>query len=131
MRRTCTMFLAIGLLASTSSAQWLNYITGTFDTLQHWDGAAVVTSANPTQVTRGSFTYNVIYTTNSIQLVLDTACPGDIDGNLAVNAVDLGRLLASFNAAVPVDTLGDLNSDAMVDVADLNILLPLYGDTCP
>ncbi len=55
------------------------------------------------------------------------ACPGDINGDLRVDAIDLTILLANWSGT----STGDLNGDGFVDGADLTILISLWGQTCP
>ena len=55
-------------------------------------------------------------------------CPGDLDGNGAVNGADLGLLLAVFGSADPA---ADLDGDGSVNGADLGLLLAAWGAPCP
>ena len=55
------------------------------------------------------------------------ACPGDINGDLRVDAIDLSILLANWNGT----STGDLDADGFVDGADLTVLISLWGQTCP
>lgn len=59
------------------------------------------------------------------------ACPGDVNGDLAVNLADFNILAVNFGAG-PGATLeqGDLNSDGFVDLADFNILAVNFGSVC-
>ncbi len=52
------------------------------------------------------------------------ACPGDLDGDLAVNGADLAAMLAVWNTS---DSASDLNGDGVVDGADLAALLANWG----
>lgn len=57
------------------------------------------------------------------------SCPGDLNGDGAVNFGDLNILLGNFNqsgAGLP----GDLDGDEDVDFADLNLLLADFGAIC-
>jgi len=59
-------------------------------------------------------------------------CPGDLDGNGAVDLSDLSVALANFgttSGAGPED--GDLDGDGDVDLTDLAILLSVFGTLCP
>lgn len=51
------------------------------------------------------------------------ACPGDVDGNGAVNAADLSILLGQWGASGS----GDLDGSGVVNAADLSILLGAWG----
>ena len=60
------------------------------------------------------------------------ACPGDLDGNNAVDLSDLSTLLAHFgtpSGAMYAD--GDLDGNGTVDLSDLTLLLANFGSTCP
>ncbi|MDE0890473.1 MAG: hypothetical protein OSA40_13590 [Phycisphaerales bacterium] len=50
-------------------------------------------------------------------------CPGDLNGDGAVNGGDLGLLLAAWGGAG-----GDLNDDGVTDGGDLGLLLSYWGD---
>jgi hypothetical protein len=52
------------------------------------------------------------------------ACPGDVGGNLQIDAGDLGELLAAWGQP---DPLLDLNGDGLVEAADLGLLLQSWG----
>jgi hypothetical protein len=54
-------------------------------------------------------------------------CPGDLNGDDAVDLADLGIVLASYNN----DAGGDIDGDGDTDLADLGILLAAYGTVCP
>ncbi len=53
-------------------------------------------------------------------------CMGDVNGDLVVDSVDLNLLLASFG----VSAGGDLDGDEDTDSGDLNILLGAFGNEC-
>lgn len=60
-------------------------------------------------------------------------CPGDVNGDDAVNMGDLGSLLAAFGADAEdagFDPSVDLRPDGVINVADLGILLTLFGGDC-
>lgn len=56
------------------------------------------------------------------------ACPGDINGDLAVTVADVLFLLAEFGCTS--DCTADLNEDGLVSISDLLILLSFYSETC-
>ncbi len=56
------------------------------------------------------------------------ACPGDLNGDLAVTVADVLFLLAEFGCAT--DCTADLNEDEIVSVSDLLFLLSYYSETC-
>ena len=53
-------------------------------------------------------------------------CPADLDGNGAVDGVDLGVLLAAWGVTA-TGSLGDLDRDGFVDGADLGLFLAAWG----
>jgi hypothetical protein len=55
-------------------------------------------------------------------------CPGDVDGNHAVDVVDLIIVLASWGARA--DVPADVNGSGVVDITDLLIVLANWG-ACP
>ena len=59
------------------------------------------------------------------------SCPGDLNGDHAIDLTDLAELLSNYGltGATPAD--GDLNGDTLVDLTDLAQLLSLYGTFCP
>ena len=62
----------------------------------------------------------------------DICCPGDINGDGAVDGADLGLLLAAWGRCPKPcpPCLADLNGDCVVDGADLGIILGVWG-FCP
>ncbi len=59
-------------------------------------------------------------------------CPPDINGDSAIDVIDLVRLLLCFgDSAVPVCEAEDVNGDGAVNVLDLVELLLLFGMGCP
>lgn len=66
-----------------------------------------------------------------VALTAPPPCPGDINGDNAVNTADLTVLLGNFGTSVPPGTLGDLNGDGTVNTLDLTALLGVFGTPCP
>lgn len=63
--------------------------------------------------------------------VVETGCPGDLNGDNGVDLADLSLLLSNYgtsSGALPED--GDLDGDGDVDLLDLSLLLSYYGTTC-
>ena len=60
-----------------------------------------------------------------------TPCPGDADGNQAVDFADLNLILLNWGVPVVPGTNGDVSCDGIVNFGDLNILLINWGATCP
>ncbi|MDA0214996.1 MAG: hypothetical protein O2875_06500 [Planctomycetota bacterium] len=61
-----------------------------------------------------------------LQATAQGACPGDINGDLQVDAVDLTILLSNWAGTGQAD----LNLDGFVDGEDLSILVSLWGQVC-
>lgn len=59
-----------------------------------------------------------------------TPCPGDLNGDGAVDAADLSVLIGSFGQAVAPGTGADFNGDGIVDAADLSVLIGAFGSSC-
>ena len=57
-------------------------------------------------------------------------CPGDADGDMTVDFVDLNLLLGHWSETVPAGTLGDVSGDGVVTFEDLNLVLGAWGDEC-
>ncbi|MCC6358994.1 MAG: hypothetical protein IT450_09635 [Phycisphaerales bacterium] len=56
-------------------------------------------------------------------------CPGDIDGDHAVDISDLSTLLSQFGST-GTGMSGDLDGDGDVDISDLTTLLSNFGTIC-
>ena len=54
-------------------------------------------------------------------------CPGDANGDNAVDLADLNLVLGNFGM---MTANGDTNGDNMVDLADLNLVLGNFGTSC-
>ncbi len=83
-------------------------VSGTFDTVS--DGHL------------GLFVDDVVYNPDCVIIEAYQARPGDTDGNLVVNVLDLSALAANWSALSPGDkcwTEGDSNGDMVVDILDL------------
>lgn len=61
---------------------------------------------------------------------LTNPCPGDVNGDRAVDFLDLNGVLGSYGAHAPL-LAADLNDDGAVDFLDLNEALGAYGAACP
>lgn len=57
-------------------------------------------------------------------------CPGDTNGDRAVNGADLSVLLFRFGGPADGPQAADFNGDGRCDGADLSVLLFLFGTTC-
>jgi hypothetical protein len=60
----------------------------------------------------------------------DPACPGDANGDGAVNFTDLNIILGAYGNSGDI-VPGDFNLDGDVDFNDLNQVLSNYGELCP
>ena len=72
----------------------------------------------------------VVLTRNAAPVVINdvrTYCPGDINGDRQVNAVDLAAFAGNFGHSAN----GDLDFDGDVDGADVAAMIAAYGKTCP
>ena len=54
------------------------------------------------------------------------ACPGDVNGDLVVDASDLATVLSGWGGTGP----GDVNSDGFIDGADIALLISVWGEVC-
>lgn len=62
----------------------------------------------------------------------ESICPGDVNGDGAVDLADLAILLSNFGVPGADEYgQGDLNDDEAVDLADLAFLLAHFGTPCP
>lgn len=69
---------------------------------------------------------------NDLLLVPDSAtpnCPGDVNGDGAVDLADLATLLSNFGGTGGA-AAGDIDGDGDIDLADLATLLANFGGTC-
>ncbi|MCA9310453.1 MAG: hypothetical protein KDA21_04555, partial [Phycisphaerales bacterium] len=57
-------------------------------------------------------------------------CPGDANGDLAVDFADLEILLDAWGTSVVPGEDGDVDQSGVVDFADLEILLEEWGVVC-
>lgn len=60
---------------------------------------------------------------------LPSPCPGDVNGDRAVDFLDLNSVLGSYGEHAPL-LAADLNDDGAVDFLDLNEALGAYGSAC-
>jgi hypothetical protein len=60
-----------------------------------------------------------------------TPCPGDLNGDRRIDALDAGILLRRWQQQVPAGTQGDLDGDGRVDARDLAALQARLGTVCP
>lgn len=58
-------------------------------------------------------------------------CFGDLNGDHAVNTLDLTSFLAGFGTAVPRGVGADFDINGVVNTADLVVLLGAFGGPCP
>ena len=60
-------------------------------------------------------------------VLLAPPCPEDINSDTMIDTADLGILIAAFGSK---DSDADINGDGIVDTADLGILIAAFGQTC-
>lgn len=122
---------ALDILPSDLGDAWVN---------QH-DSSPVFGGA-PSINSRGDVAFNAALTppTNNqiewgtgvyVALAAPPPCPGDINGDRAVNTSDLTILLGSFGQSVTPGTGGDFDANGVVNTADLTSLLGAFGTVCP
>jgi hypothetical protein len=75
----------------------------------------------------GNSAPNVIGSNYSDALSVDCDCPGDVDGNGAVNGIDLAAVLAAWNTNGAAYPGSDVNHDGAVNGQDLAITLSNWG----
>ena len=77
--------------------------------------------------------YGMIFLADNMMATLAAApCPGDLNGDRAVDLGDLSQLLSNYGVAGgATPAMGDLNGDGAVDLSDLAAILSLYGVVCP
>lgn len=61
-------------------------------------------------------------------MIPEPPCVADINSDGVVDTADLGLLIGAFGG---VDPIADLNSDGTVDTADLGLLIGEFGSDCP
>ncbi len=61
---------------------------------------------------------------------VEAECPGDTNGDRAVNGADLSVLLFRFGGPADGPQGADFNGDGLCNGADLSVLLFLFGTTC-
>ncbi|MFI5240735.1 MAG: fibronectin type III domain-containing protein [Candidatus Saccharimonadia bacterium] len=99
-------------------------------------GTAVTTSYSDTGLASGtSYTYTVSAydgagnnSALSTGLVIKTVIkPGDVNGDGAVNIIDLSILAQNYGLSGATRAQGDLNGDGVVNILDLSILATNFG----
>lgn len=66
----------------------------------------------------------------SVSYTVPPPCVGDLNGDHAVNTVDLTLFLGAFGTSVTPGTGADLNNDGSVNTADLVLFLGAFGLPC-
>jgi len=67
---------------------------------------------------------------DSQAVYLATICLADLDGDGAVEWVDLDTLLSNYGASGMGEEDGDINGDGVVNLSDLAVLLSNFGQIC-
>ncbi|MCA9311107.1 MAG: hypothetical protein KDA21_07870 [Phycisphaerales bacterium] len=83
----------------------------------------------------GQIALRVTCTDGTMAIVVATLptpghCPGDVNGDGAVDFEDLNIVLAEWDSIGPVGTGGDADFDGDTDFDDLNIILANWGHIC-
>lgn len=65
-----------------------------------------------------------------ITITTPAACVGDLNGDNAVNTLDLTAFLARFGTTVTPGGPGDFNNDGAVNTSDLTTFLGRFGGAC-
>lgn len=66
----------------------------------------------------------------NIKLWAPTICVGDLNGDHAINTIDLIQLLQVFGQSVVSGDPADISTDCLVNTLDLVLLLQHFGQTC-
>lgn len=80
----------------------------------------------------GQVAFQVTFTDGTQAIIVASprgACPGDVNGDGAVDFLDLNIVLSAFNTSGDV-VPGDLDLDGDVDFADLNLVLNSFNESC-
>ncbi len=123
-------------IAVWDGAQWQPFgdgLQGTVNALETWDPDGR-SPAGVSLYAGGVFTASGAIVVNRIAewapCAPPPACPGDANGDNAVNGADLSVLLGSFNQQTQPGTGADFNGDGVVNGADLSVLLSNFSTTC-
>ncbi len=99
------------------------------------EGGALASPANPARIEGGRLR-GYAWGENIGWINLDDAnafvaftptCPGDVNSDGLVNLADLNLVLANFGSATDI---GDATGDGQVNLADLNLVLANFGVDC-
>ncbi len=93
--------------------------------LAQGEPAGWVVSATATHLATG----NTSEFAQSVTVSAGATCPGDTNGDNAVNFADLNTVLSQFGQT-GAGLSGDVNDDGVVNFADLNIVLSNFGSVC-
>lgn len=63
--------------------------------------------------------------------VIVPPCPADLNSDRVINLSDLSILLANFGRTGATAAMGDINGDGVVELTDLSRLLAVFGTACP
>ena len=71
-----------------------------------------------------------VFIVQIVGAVVAQVCPGDADGNSAVDLGDVNTVLFNFGSVVTPGTNGDVDGNGTVDLGDLNLVLFNFGNVC-
>ena len=91
--------------------------------------ADITNDSKPDLIVGRSDPPQLVVLTNAATTVV-SVCPGDLNGDLYVNAADFTILAASFGQKLGAPLPGDVNRDGRVDVLDFVILASHFKDVC-
>lgn len=127
-------FNASGFVSAPDIAEWGAYLSGADGRPGDCDGAlngSVQLCAPGPGWAVYDLNYDGLINGADAALIAPT-CPGDTNGDLHVNFLDLNSVLSSFGqTGVPAFAPADLNADGRVDFVDLNLTLSFFGAICP
>jgi hypothetical protein len=108
---------------------------------QGYNTGTLTLSGNPSPADTGIYLVNMAATNGvgngaGMQLILNIAAPGDVNGDGVVNCSDVNQVKASFGLyriQAGYNPRADLNNDGVVDALDLAIVTPKLsqGTVCP
>ncbi|MFO0838574.1 MAG: hypothetical protein U1D55_08585 [Phycisphaerae bacterium] len=128
MKSVATILIALSSMtafAQSFDLSW-NAVAGGGGTLSGGSFSVTATIGQPAvgEMSGGGFTVRAGFWP---AVATPEPCPGDLNGDRAVNSSDLGILLGAWQAGAG----GDLDGDHDTDSSDLGILLANWQNACP
>ena len=96
----------------------------------HWVGNAngMVCLSGVSEVVNEWLQTTLVDLDDPCQEQVNSACPGDLDGDLVVTVSDILNVLSEFGWAAKCTA--DLNGDGAVNVTDVLLVLSAFGTSC-